>query len=570
MEPLRIFYIPLDERPCNAFYPQMIAQLQPDVRLQVPPLELLSRKKQAADVAGVWQWLEHALAVAFGLDAGASGVASSDAIAIVSLEMWVYGGLLPSRLHQHSTQVLGDRLQRLAQLKQTYPQLRILASNLIMRTPAYSSSEEEPDYYEAWGESIFRWGSLTDKRSRQDLSDEEAAELARIDVSLPKAYLADYRDRRAKNLTINQVAIDLVQSGVIDFLSIPQDDCAPYGFTAQDQQLINQKIVQLRLQQQVHLYPGADEVGCTLLARAYGDWRGRQAITASALAGEPSSQPSPITASPSIYVLYSAVGGDRLIPRYEDRPLGESLKAHILAAGARWATTPESADLVLAVNSAGQVMQEAWDQATKDITYSSYRNLRVFVARIKQLQEQYVPVAVADVAFSNGGETELVQLLDDADCWDGLLAYAGWNTCCNTLGTAIATALLGVRSADAAALAFNKIYHLLEDWAYQSVVRMAMVKDYLPRLGASYYDFNGQTEAVNREMAHRMEQAWQQTLRQSFQTWEISNLSVESPWQRMFEIGLRFELQSPGTQTTGPQRSGSQQSEPQRSGPQKN
>lgn len=543
MESLHIFYIPLDERPCNTFYPQMIAQLQPDIRLQVPPLALLSQKKQAADVAGVWRWLEQALASSFGPEAvfGSEAVSpepsSSEAVVIVSLEMWVYGGLLPSRLHQHSAQVLGDRLQHLAQLKQNYPQLHILASNLIMRTPAYSSSEEEPDYYEDWGESIFRWGSLTDKRSRQDLSDEETAELSRIEADLPQEYLADYRDRRAKNLTINQAAIDLVQSGVIEFLSIPQDDCAPYGFTAQDQQLINQKIVQLRLQQHVHLYPGADEVGCTLLARAYGTWQGKPAKADVAFASE--SRPR---LRPRIYVFYSAVEGDRLIPRYEDRPLGESLKAHMLAAGACGATTPENADLVLAVNSAGRVMQEAWDQDTKDITYSSYRNLRAFVDQIKQLQGQGIPVALADVAFSNGGETELVQLLDDAGCWDELLAYAGWNTCCNTLGTAIATALLGVRSADATALTFNKIYHLLEDWAYQSVVRMAMVKHYLPGLGASYYDFNDQTENVNREMVQRMEQAWQQTLGQSFQTWEISALNVHSPWQRMFEIGLQFEL----------------------------
>ncbi|NJN24159.1 MAG: DUF4127 family protein, partial [Acaryochloridaceae cyanobacterium RL_2_7] len=34
-------------------------------------------------------------------------------------------------------------------------------------------------------------------------------------------------------------------------------------------------------------------------------------------------------------------------------------------------------------------------------------------------------VAIADVAFANGGETELVQLLDDRALWYEVLAYGG-------------------------------------------------------------------------------------------------------------------------------------------------
>lgn len=255
---MQILYVPLDERPCNVFYPQMIAQLQPQIQLKLPPALLLSRKKQPADVEGLWAWMRQSLAE---ISPTSGEGASDDCFAIVSIEMLVYGGLLPSRLHQHSAEVLNDRLQLLVQLKADYPQLQILASNLIMRTPAYNSSEEEPDYYATHGEAICRWGSLSDRRSRQALTPEEETEFTCLDVALPTQYLDDYRCRRAKNLAINQSTIELVNSGVITFLSIPQDDCAPYGFTAQDQQVINQQICALRLQQNVHLYPGADEVG---------------------------------------------------------------------------------------------------------------------------------------------------------------------------------------------------------------------------------------------------------------------------------------------------------------------
>ena len=45
---MKILYIPLDERPCNWAYPQMIARLSPEIELVVPPLDLLGQKKQAA------------------------------------------------------------------------------------------------------------------------------------------------------------------------------------------------------------------------------------------------------------------------------------------------------------------------------------------------------------------------------------------------------------------------------------------------------------------------------------------------------------------------------------------
>ncbi|NJM57358.1 MAG: DUF4127 family protein [Synechococcales cyanobacterium RU_4_20] len=448
--------------------------------------------------------------------------------------MLVYGGLLPSRLHQHSVEVLSDRLQRLVQLKVDYPHLQILASNLIMRTPAYNSSEEEPDYYATHGEAICRWGSLSDRRSRHALTSEEETEFACLNIALPAQCLDDYRCRRAKNLAINQSTIKLVNSGVITFLSIPQDDCAPYGFTAQDQQVINQQICELRLQQNAHLYPGADEVGCTLLARA---WCSRSGPSSGQFPSQPPSQ-LPLR----VHLLYSSVMGDRIIPRYEDRPIGESLKAHLWAAGATLAHSLEAADLVLAVNTPGQVMQEAWDQTSKDITYNSFRNLRVFVNQIRQLLDQDIPVALADIAFSNGGETELVQLLDDLDCWDRMLSYAAWNTSCNSLGTAIATAILGLDSTETTVLNFNKIYHVLEDWAYQSIVRRAITEQYLPEIGASSYDFNGQTEAINHAMASAIKTLWEQVIRRSFQSCTLEQLKVYSPWQRMFEIGLDLTL----------------------------
>ncbi|NJN24306.1 MAG: DUF4127 family protein, partial [Acaryochloridaceae cyanobacterium RL_2_7] len=148
---MKILYIPLDERPCNWMYPQMIATLAPEIELVVPPLKLLGQKKQAAPIESLWDWVE----------------AQSCPMLILSLEMMVYGGLLPSRLHQASKDDLFNRLDRIRSLKKRMPEAQIFASNLMMRTPHYDSSEEEPEYYADFGAAIFRWGWLSDRSQRE-------------------------------------------------------------------------------------------------------------------------------------------------------------------------------------------------------------------------------------------------------------------------------------------------------------------------------------------------------------------------------------------------------------------
>ncbi|NEQ98191.1 MAG: DUF4127 family protein [Cyanothece sp. SIO2G6] len=533
---MKILYVPLDERPCNRLYPQYIARLQPQLELVVPPLELLGQKKQPADVAALWAWLE----------AQINQTVDPFQVAILSIEMLVYGGLLPSRLHHHSETELRDRLQRFRQLKAHNPDLSIFASNLIMRTPAYDSGEEEPDYYEHWGKLIFKWGWYQDKQQRQGLTELATQAFNDISQTLPSDLLADYQQRRAKNLTVNQGAIALVRDCIIDFLAIPQDDSTPYGFTAMDQHQVGQWIRSDRLQSRIHVYPGADEVGCTLLARAY----------------------SQITATRSkIYLFYSGVQAQTLVPLYEDRPLSATVQAHVLATGAQVVSQPEVADVIVAVNTPGTVMLEAWDQATKDVTYNTHRNLRFFVDQIGQYMAAAKQVAIADIAFANGGETELVELLDETQLWDGILAYAGWNTCGNTLGSVLSMAILGMNGGPMAVRAnqlqanqlqanqlqanqlqanqlqinqiqANKIYHLLEGWAYQAIARTEIVHQYLPTIGASYYNFNGKEPEILGEIEQRLRHIWTTTMRHSFQQCALETVAVFSPWQRMFEIGI--------------------------------
>lgn len=217
----KVVYLPLDERPCNYTYPQQLAAMT-ELELIVPEKRaLLGNKKEPANIAAVKQWLKQVTVDADYL--------------IVSIDLLVYGGIVPSRLHQLTREQCAARLHVLAQLKQANPKLKIYAYNLIMRTPAYDSSDEEPDYYEYYGRQLYLYGWLTDKAARGELTAAEEAQLQEVKDSLPDTYLDDFTSRRTVNSAINRDSIDLVSQGVIERLIIPLDDNSAYGFTAREQ-----------------------------------------------------------------------------------------------------------------------------------------------------------------------------------------------------------------------------------------------------------------------------------------------------------------------------------------------
>lgn len=53
----------------------------------------------------------------------------------------------------------------------------------------------------------------------------------------------DYVSRRQTNRRMNEKVLEYVEQGAIDFLVIPQDDSAVYGYAAMDQETIREKIL---------------------------------------------------------------------------------------------------------------------------------------------------------------------------------------------------------------------------------------------------------------------------------------------------------------------------------------
>jgi len=512
----KIVYLPLDERPCNALFPAQIAALT-DLQFVAPPASILGNKKQAAPHDLVAEWLVRET--------------SNADYAIVSLDMLVYGGIVPSRLHHLNEQECARRLGVLRDLKAANPRLRIFGFNLITRAPAYNSSEEEPDYYTEHGFDLFKYGWATDKIEREALTPEEAEEWGKVQARLPQDVLSDFLERRRVNAATNRAALQHVMQGTIDFLIIPLDDNAKYGFTAMEQRKLLFTVEEQRLMDRVHIYPGADEIGCTLLARVFCEIKRYR---------------------PEVFVRYSSTHGPTVIPKYEDRSLGESIKCHLTAAGAFIGDSSAEADAVLMVHSAaiGQYEMAETDGVFGDRhrTYFSEVNYREFVQAIRAYADKGKLVALADVAVCNGGDTALMNLLGDSGLLPAVTAYAAWNTSGNSLGTVIAHAIIASyyrggeqqRSAEARSREFY-LYRLIEDWAYQSVVRGDIVANDLPGLGGDYFHIDHIREQVYALIERKLGE-FVATRFSDFQLERCRVSDIHLPWNRMFELSFKLDL----------------------------
>ena len=275
----------------------------------------------------------------------------------------------------------------------------------------------------------------------------------------------------------------------------------------------------------IAMYPGADEIGCTLLARAVNGQSGL---------------------APAVYVDYSSLRGKTQIPSYEDRSIGETVLSHLLAAGCGEAETSAEADFVLAVNPPTPFSLKLEKEIlTDDIILESERNLSAFLARIRKYRKKGLAVGIADCAIPNGADRALMQFLYEQDMLKELAAYGGWNTSSNTLGTVLshlcawnAAEKLGrlseaVRDASEEFLFFR----YLEDWGYMAEVRRD-VTDHLTDIDPALnrLDLRDKEPVVREIVKKRLEEFQAKYFPQ-----EPYRFDLWMPWNRMFEVEIHLD-----------------------------
>ncbi|MDD3999612.1 MAG: DUF4127 family protein [Bacilli bacterium] len=497
---IKVVYIPVDERPCNYTFPYEIFK-ESAISIVRPEISLMGKKKQPADNKKIEAFLEKETKDAYGL--------------VIALDTLLYGGIVPSRLHYLEESELITRISFLRMIKKNNPKLKIFAFQLIMRSPQYNSSDEEPEYYEYYGRDIFLSGYYQNLELLGLLTEED--KVIYENLNLPAEHLNDFLERRNINRKMNLLSLDFVEDGTIDFMVIPQDDSSEYGYTAMDQKNIRSSIGEKNLMLKVYLYPGADEVGCTLLSRMMLDV---------------------IDKKPRIYLKYPSITSPQVIPCLEDRPLDTTIRYQVLAAGGILVPSLADADIVmLAIIGATEMIPKPDNSKNRDLDVLS--NLpEIFEFAVFAHRLGY-PVIVADLIYLNGGSFDVLAYINSLDLTLNLASYAGWNTSSNSLGTAIAQGINFFYNGKTKSHLSFLIKRYVEDLGYCSYARQK-VKSRLEQYGMNYFNVKEERGIASQEVKKELEYFIDTKLANIKDEFTLSDVSM--PWKRMFEVSFKINL----------------------------
>lgn len=511
-----IALLPLDERPVNTRLPRDVAAIAGE-ELELPPQAALPRQREVGDTELLARWF---------LDAAGR----SDWLG-VCIDSLVFGGLIPARTSADTLTASLSRLDLVEQAASAHPDLAIDAVSLIMRASNSNSAGEEPLYWEQYGTRLHALGGALQHVAETPDDPACAAALDEIERAVPDHVRTDFEHRRLRNHMVNLRAIDLLSQGALQTLLVTSDDTAQYAAGTLEQTWLQHWGRALPHAGTLMLYPGADEVGSILVARALHRRTGR----------------------PTRFAIASALETDMArIPAFENAPLTMSVPRQIRAAGGETLDGPlgnpdtDGADVLLVVHPAHpdriDASRPARGQAAEDAA-------KVAAGATADLVERMLgtgrPVALADVRYTNGSDPVLVEGLRRRGVLDGLLAYGGWNTAGNTLGSVVAAAsaaIVGKRNGtfDETARKRLLLHRLVEDHLYQSGARETVRETAeLSYHGELFPDAASEQRAVDQAGALLSD-----GLREldPAGAWRIE--AVSFPWHRTFEVD--FEVVAVG------------------------
>jgi hypothetical protein len=464
--------------------------------LLLPEVAALGHLRRPADRDALWYWLVQHGPQADGF--------------VVSLDMLLYGGLVPSRFVPDALAELAPRLLRLRELKARWPDKPLYAFAATMRISNNNVAEEEKPYWAEHGTALWLWSFHSDRAAHSGCAhSQQQAQAAAARV--PDAVRQDWLATRQRNHTLVQQALDLVAQGVIDRLALPQDDTAAFGFNIAERRALQARVQTLGLDDRVHLCPGADEVLHTLCAHQLARLRDEPPLKVALAPSDPAQLPA-------------------LHALYEDRPLLESVRDQIAAVGAVAVAADEDADLLLALHTQGPA-QGDWAMGKPLPQRPGVADQ--WLERLHGFAASGHPVALVDCAFANGGDPWLMH-----QTLPRLFTYAAWNTASNRLGGALAHGALAIGPGrDPFAHASQRVLALrwLEDGLYQAVLRAAL-RGCAGGAEAEAALTPGQLLRWARELVLPACQQWAQA-----RGLPVRVVGLNLPWDRSFEIELLLE-----------------------------
>ncbi len=487
-----IALVPLDSRPANTYSPQMIGSM---AGFKVIMPNSLDYFKRPGDCEATANWLLETDADCY----------------IVSISQLCYGSLISSRISDVSIDKALERLQTLRRLRERNPQKPIYVFDTIQRLAITTTDSYSARYYSA----VHNWAILKDEVENLGRLNKKE-ELEALELQIPYEIIEDYLKARERNHTINKVLIDMLHEGVIDYLVLAQDDASLTGLHRAEREVLRDKIIDLGLGNKATIFPGADEVGVTLVSRFICSFLDMQ---------------------PTLTVTYRGIDGNKWVAPLEDITFAENIRRHVEAAGGRLAPVGEIKFYV----------------ATPGGDSEAFTNL------IQEELNTGKKVVVCDVANINRAEPELFRALLSNIEIKNLTGFAGWNTAGNTLGLALGQGIASIareklsgeekQLAEEAHFAYL-LSRLAKDYYYKTLLRGSM-ESWASSRGYDPHNLPlDSLTQVEKYLQERMQPYLSQlynyfsgqVVGNSYLPKEIS-WQVHLVWPRFFEIAIEPEIQ---------------------------
>lgn len=441
---------------------------------------------------------------------------------VVSLDMLCYGGLVASRSPEVPLKQAMERLDTLRELRRERADLIAFAFSLITRLGTTVTSTAQLEVHEL----LRAYSQLVDQAER--LGDQGAqAELNSVLERLDPSVLGSYLEMRRRNHTVNRAAIQLVAEGVLDYLVLAQEDAAPVGIHMPEQRALRSQAEEFRVSDRVALHPGGDEAGMVLVARHCLSAAGRPVRIAADYA--------------------TGAGGD-LLPQFESQPLSHTVESQIVAAGGHPAAPGEAEAILFLHTPLGPQLDIAQGLAAAGEAPGLALQSESVVERLQAAGAAGRMVGLADVAYCNGADPELIAALARAGTARDLYAFAGWNTAANTIGTAVSQLCLQAARASEAGPSEQEAWRrmlasrFIDDYGYQSRVRQQAMA-HAQSLGA---DPHALGEAwpeleryVNSELGPLARSIYSELLACGEEE-PLGEVRASLPWHRLFEVEVEL------------------------------
>jgi hypothetical protein len=396
---------------------------------------------------------------------------------------------------------------------------------VMLSNVAYNGDFEEPWYWADYGYALFNYSFYLDKYNQlHDPADLAQSNAAKSQV--PSSAVDEFTWRRERNNNMTTYLLNMLpKSSSFEYFYITMDDNAEYGFNIRESAALKSLVSDLHLEGKVPIYPGADEVQLTLLAK--------HSVTAA-------------TASVRILLVYRNPSTITYIPGYEGQPMVDTLYQQLAAAGGiavastgNSATDVELADAVLLVNNFDTEYQQ---EASQQPTEGDVAQYDMFTPYIETFLAKSKPVGFCDNRYANGADTFFVQYMNDhmGSTSLKLSTYAGWNTDGNTIGTVISNTILLTLFQSTAGMdnaGFNAL-RILEDMWYQASVRgqLNLYVDQITNTDENTSNLEPDLDFYKRYTFKVLQSRYREIMTHYNLPFELE--STYFPWNRTFEIGF--------------------------------